>query len=89
MTAARADLADLPYWPRGLSLAQAAAYVGVSENTFLEEVDDGLWPGPEERGRRRIWDRVDIDTFWDRRKQGKVVPISTAERALRWGAKSG
>ena len=34
-------------WPRGLSRGQAAAYAGVSENKFMAEVEDGLWPKPE------------------------------------------
>jgi len=88
MTAARADLTGLPFWPRGLSLDQAAAYVGVSPNTFLEEVKQSLWPAAEHRGRRTIWDRADIDSYWDRRKRDIVTPVSTAERAARWGGRS-
>lgn len=37
----------------------AAAFVGVSENTFLSEVKQGVWPAPIRRGekRRRYWSR--------------------------------
>ena len=48
-------------WPRGLSREQAAAYAGVSPNTFLTEVKKGLWPKPEARRHRKIWDRLAID----------------------------
>ncbi len=42
--------ARLPYgaWPRGLSRMLAALYTGVSENKFLAEVKDGLWPEAED-----------------------------------------
>jgi hypothetical protein len=69
MVAARTDLDGLPGWPRGLSLAQAAAYVGVSPPVFMSEVDQGKWPRSESRGRkgaRRVWDRKALDLCYDR-----------------------
>lgn len=65
--------ARLPHWPRGLSLGMAASYVGVSPNTFLKEIEAGLWPKPERRGKRAIWDRLEIDAYWDRRRLGGTV----------------
>ncbi len=61
---------DIPYgaWPRGLSLDQAAKYVGVSTNKFLAEIAAGLWPKPETRGGRKICDRQAIDETWDQRQ---------------------
>jgi hypothetical protein len=44
--------------PRFLSVGQAAAYVGVSADTFLEEVALGWWPAALRRGakgRRLTW----------------------------------
>lgn len=67
MAARRADLADLPYWPRMLSREQAAAYVGVSAGTFEKEVADGVWPGGERRGARVLWDRALLDRTQDER----------------------
>lgn len=61
--------AALPFWPRGLSAAEAARYVGVSETLFLHEVAEGKWPQPQRRGRkggRRTWDRALLDTAMDR-----------------------
>ncbi len=61
----------IPYWPRGLSVDWGAAYVGVSPNKFLAEVAAGIWPKPETRGGRRIWDRQKLDQAWNRRDAGE------------------
>ena len=55
--------------PRYLSRSEAAAYVGVSEDTFDQEVSAGLWPKPRRRGLKKIrvtWDRHLLDAFADR-----------------------
>ena len=72
--------ARLPHgaWPRGLSGMLAALYTGVSENKFLAEVRAGIWPKPEERGRRKIWDRHEIDEAWDRRHEAEGDPLMEA-----------
>ncbi len=75
MTRARIPLGA---WPRGLNREQAAAYAGVSPNTFMTEVNKGLWPKPEARGHRRIWDRLAIDRAWDRRYQSEGDPLMEA-----------
>ena len=69
MTARKTDISGLPDWPRGLSLEQAAAYVGVSPGKFKEEVAEGLWPKPWKRGRRLIWDRMALDKVFDQRSK--------------------
>jgi hypothetical protein len=61
MTKRRAELGDLPDWPRGLSLEEAARYVGVSPETFLRHVK----VSPRKIGSRRIWDRRAIDVWFD------------------------
>ncbi len=65
-------------WPRGLNCEQAAAYAGVSPNTFLTEVKNGLWPKPEARGHRKIWDRRRIDEAWDRLDETEGDPLMEA-----------
>ena len=68
MTTRRADIQDLPDWPRGLSLEQAAAYVGVSPPVFLKEVKEDKWPPCDRRGQkatRLVWDRRAIDRCYD------------------------
>ena len=79
--------ADLPDWPRGLSEQEAAAYVGVGVTTFRQEVDAGLWPQPERRGKkggRKVWDREEIDLAWNRRKKLNDKPDPLLERARAW-----
>ena len=72
--------ARIPYWPRGLGRDLAAAYVGVSPNKFLAEVGEGLWPEPEARGGRKIWDRCLLDEAFDRRREneGESDPLMEA-----------
>jgi len=43
-------LADMPDWPAMLSRAEAAAYVGVSVETFEAEMVEGKWPEGIPRG---------------------------------------
>jgi predicted DNA-binding transcriptional regulator AlpA len=47
--------------PRGLSRAQAAAYVGLGVTKFTELVTDGRMPKPARIDGRIIWDRVKLD----------------------------
>jgi hypothetical protein len=50
MSAKLTDLEGMPGWPLYLSREQAAAYLGVSEHLFDEEVAAGAWPAGERRG---------------------------------------
>lgn len=52
--------------PRGLSRAQAAAYIGVSPGKFDTLVESGAMPKPRKMGDRLTWDRQDLDTFYGR-----------------------
>ena len=72
--------ARMPYgaWPRGLNYAQAAAYRGVSENTYRAMVKAGTMPEPETRGARQIHDRFAIDRAWDRVDETEVDPLMEA-----------
>lgn len=82
---------QIPFWPRHLSRDMAAAYVGVSVDTFDDEVRKGIWPkgrprGP--KGGRLTWDREVLDAISDR-----DAGIGQMEEALPppldWGGKSG
>jgi hypothetical protein len=55
------DCPTLPNWPRLMCAKLAAAYVGLSETTLRER-------GPEAKGvgRRRLYDRIDLDRWADR-----------------------
>ena len=47
--------------PRGLSRAQAAAYIGISPSLFDEMVRDGRMPEPVRINSRVLWDRLQLD----------------------------
>jgi predicted DNA-binding transcriptional regulator AlpA len=47
--------------PRGLSRAQAAAYIGVSPSLFDAMVKDGRMPKPMRINSRTVWDRMKLD----------------------------
>jgi hypothetical protein len=64
----RATLDTLPFWPRFLSRAEAARYVGVSADVFSDEVAANLWPQGSRRGARGgrlTWDRLLLDRAAD------------------------
>ena len=54
-----------PLDPRGLSRADAAAYVGISPSLFMVMVEDGRMPKPRLANARRIWDRRELDVAID------------------------
>jgi hypothetical protein len=62
-------LADVGISPRGLSSAQAAAYVGLSIEQFMAEVRRGRFSNPQRYGRRKVFDRrildADLDRLWE------------------------
>ncbi len=66
MTARKAAIADLPDWPRGLSLEQAAAYLGMSAGHFTAHVA----VQPIKVGSRIIYDREQLDRWFDSQREG-------------------
>ena len=50
---------------RGLNRKEAAAYIGVSATKFSELVRIGMMPQPKAVGRRRIYDRHQVDEAFD------------------------
>lgn len=89
MMARRADI-ETPYTPRLLSREQAAAYVGLSPEAFLQEVVAGTFPHPFplKRTKRRLWDKSELDRILDARL---VVEVEGDwdERERRWQARQG
>jgi len=77
MTARRGDIADLPAWPLGLSLEQAAAMVGVSESHFLEHCK----LIPVRIGSRKLYDRDEV-TAWFKGLKGVVDATKPGKPAL-------
>ena len=86
MTAKRADIA-LPggMVPRLLSREQAAMYVGLSPEAFLQEVVLGTFPRPFplRKTKRRLWDKAELDRVLDARLMVEVEG-DWDERERRW-----
>lgn len=56
-------------WPRGLSRIQAASYVGLGTTFFDQKVADRTFPKPIEIGKRKIWDKHDLDSAFETLKR--------------------
>ena len=52
--------------PLGLSRLVASSYVGVSPSTWDSMVDVGQMPKPKRIGRRRLWDRREVEEAFAR-----------------------
>jgi predicted DNA-binding transcriptional regulator AlpA len=68
--------------PRGLSRAQAAAYIGVSPTLFDEMVDDGRMPKPARINTRAVWDRVKLDEAFAALSDGEAGDDPWSKAAL-------
>lgn len=55
----------LAYPPRGLRSSRAAAYLGMSESSFLSLVDEGRLPKPKKIRGMMIWDRLELDAAFE------------------------
>ncbi|MGB3338703.1 MAG: hypothetical protein WBA73_16130 [Devosia sp.] len=54
-----------PIAPRGLQQDAAAAYAGVTTGAFMKLVAEGRMPVPKRLGGHLVWDRYDIDRYFD------------------------
>lgn len=70
---------------RGLSVIDAATYVGVSRSKFLELVSDGRMPGPLRLDRRRIWDIRELDAAFDNLRDQEALPSRVTGLDDGWG----
>jgi predicted DNA-binding transcriptional regulator AlpA len=50
---------------RGLSESEAASYIGVGLTLFREMVADRRMPRPRRINRRVVWDRRELDLYFD------------------------
>lgn len=50
---------------RGLNRKEAASYIGVGVSLFDRMVKDGRMPKPKPVDRRLIWDKVQLDAYFD------------------------
>ena len=57
---------DLAVWPRGLSVSEAAQYLGISRSTFTKLVERKQMPrGKRISEGRLVWDRAELDHVFD------------------------
>jgi predicted DNA-binding transcriptional regulator AlpA len=68
--------------PRGLSRAQAAAYIGVSPSLFDEMVHDGRMPKPVRINARAVWDRMQLDEAFAGLSDGEQLDDPWSETAV-------
>lgn len=61
----RVERPALSFAPKGLSRLAAARYVSVSTTTFDEMVRERLMPRPKAVGTRVLWDRTQVDLFFE------------------------
>lgn len=64
----------LAYPPRGLRGPRAAAYLGMSESSFLALVAEGVMPQPKRVKGMSIWDRYALDAAFDRLSKNESDP---------------
>ncbi|MDP4005125.1 AlpA family transcriptional regulator [Methylobacterium sp. NEAU K] len=81
----RPERLALPFAPKGLSRLEAARYVGVSTTTFDEMVRERLMPRPKLVGTRVLWDRAQIDLFFEALPEREASQESDEEILERLG----
>ena len=64
----------LAYPPRGMRAPRAAAYLGMSESSFLALVAEGVMPQPKRVKGMSIWDRHALDAAFDRLSKDEGDP---------------
>lgn len=64
------DALPISLAPRGLSRSLAAGYIGVSVSLFDQMVADKRMPQPKQINSRKIWDRFEIDKYFDDLEEG-------------------
>ncbi|MBT3989072.1 MAG: AlpA family phage regulatory protein [Rhodospirillaceae bacterium] len=67
---------------RGLNRKEAANYIGCSASKFDEMVVDGRMPQPKQIDRRLVWDRHELDTYFDELPRRGVSEINEWDEAL-------
>jgi len=71
---------------RGLGLTEAARYVGIAPPAFTALVERGLMPRPRLINDRRIWDRREIDIWFEALPYDERPPDQRTPKARRLAA---
>ncbi|MGE8130636.1 helix-turn-helix transcriptional regulator [Methylobacterium sp. NPDC080182] len=75
----------IPFAPKGLSRQEVARYVGVSTTTFDEMVRERLMPRPKLVGTRVLWDRTQVDLFFEALPEREPIQESDEDILARLG----
>lgn len=51
--------------PRGLPRTEAATYLGCGPRKFDGMVNNGLMPSPRLIGTKKVWDRFELDEYFE------------------------
>lgn len=67
---------------RGLQRQEAAAYIGVSPNTFERLVNEGRMPKAKRIYSRKVWDRYELDSAFEMLESGddETNPVDQIDR---------
>lgn len=84
-TSELAERPALAFAPKGLSRPEAARYVGVSTTTFDEMVRERLMPRPKMVGARVLWDRAQVDLFFEALPEREATQESDEDILARLG----
>jgi predicted DNA-binding transcriptional regulator AlpA len=73
---------DLCYPPRGMRADRAAAYLSMSQSTFLRLVEEKLMPEPVKIKGMTTWDRLELDAAFDNLKNPEPGSGNTMHKIL-------
>lgn len=74
----RPDILPASCPPRGLRRDEAAAYVRISATKFDEMVGDGRMPTARRIDSAKVWDRLELDLYFDRLPKDNPVQAKTS-----------
>jgi predicted DNA-binding transcriptional regulator AlpA len=77
------------YPPRGMRRRRAAAYFDISERTFTTLVEEGKLPKPKRLRGMQIWDRIELDAFFDELSEHEPERRNTVDEILGIGNRDG
>ena len=73
---------DLAYPPRAMRADRAAAYLAMSESSFLRLVEEKLMPDPVPIKGMVMWDRLELDAAFENFKDPRPSPKNTMHQIL-------
>lgn len=79
---AKSRVVDSVYPPRGMRCERAAAYLDISESSFLRLVTEGdLPPGVPVKG-MTVWDRYELDAAFENFKAKRKADRNSFDEAM-------